>query len=70
MLLACSVDTPIHINRFHFLCVAWRVLCGLGLRGLVHIRGLVEMGKRKQRVHDLLTLCSGKGALLERFEVQ
>ena len=32
MLLACSVDTPIHINRFHFLCIASRVLCGLGLR--------------------------------------
>ena len=32
MLLVCSVDTPIHINRFHLLCVAWRVLCGLGLK--------------------------------------
>ncbi len=29
MLLACSVDTPIHINRFRLL--ASRVLCGLGL---------------------------------------
>ncbi len=29
MLLACSVDTPIHINRSHLL--ASRVLCGLDL---------------------------------------
>ncbi len=31
MLVACSVDIPIHINRFHLLCVASRILCGLGL---------------------------------------
>ncbi len=35
MLLACSVDTPIHINRSHLLAsrqrVASRILCGLGL---------------------------------------
>ena len=31
MLLACNVDTPIHINRSHLLRVASRVLCGLGL---------------------------------------
>ncbi len=37
MLLACSVDTPIHINRSHLLCVASRVLCGLGLRSHVHV---------------------------------
>ncbi len=39
MLLACSVVTPIHINRPHWLAshcalrVASRVLCGLGLMG-------------------------------------
>ena len=32
MLLGCSVDTPIHINRSHLLCVALRFLCGRGLR--------------------------------------
>ncbi len=35
MLLACSVDTPIHINRSHLLasrCASRHVLCGLGLR--------------------------------------
>ncbi len=33
MLLACSVDTPIHINRSYLLCVALRrVSCGLVLR--------------------------------------
>ena len=35
MLLACGVDTPIHINRSHLLalhCFAPRVLCGLGLK--------------------------------------
>ena len=31
MLLACSVNTPIHAYRFHLLCVALRVLCGWGL---------------------------------------
>ena len=33
MLLVCSVDTPIHINRSHLLAshCASRVLCGLGL---------------------------------------
>ncbi len=31
MLLACSVDTPIHINRSHFLALRVRVLCELGL---------------------------------------
>ena len=30
-MLGCSVDTPIHINRSHLLCVASCVLCGLGL---------------------------------------
>ncbi len=28
MLLACSVNTPIHAHRFHLLCIALRVLCG------------------------------------------
>ncbi len=28
MLLACSVNTPIHAHRFHLLRVALRVLCG------------------------------------------
>ena len=32
MLLACSVNTPIHAHRFHLLCVALRVLCELDLR--------------------------------------
>ena len=32
MLLACSVDTPIHINRSHLFCVASYILCGLGLK--------------------------------------
>ncbi len=31
MLLACSVDTPIHINRSHLLALHVRVQCGLGL---------------------------------------
>ncbi len=31
MLLACSVDTSTHINRFCLLCVTSRILCGLGL---------------------------------------
>ncbi len=47
MLLACSVDTPIHINRFHLLRFASRVLCGLGLKrkavslfeGCTYLRG-------------------------------
>ena len=34
MLFACSVDTPIHINRSHLLALRVRVLCELGLRCL------------------------------------
>ena len=29
MLLVCSVNTPIHTHRFHFLCIASCVLCKL-----------------------------------------
>ena len=34
MLLACSVNTPIHACGFHLLRVALRVLCEVGLRAL------------------------------------
>ena len=31
MLLACSVDTPIHIKKFHLLALCKRVQCGSAL---------------------------------------
>ena len=31
MLLVCSVNTPIHTHRFHFLCITLHVLCELSL---------------------------------------
>ncbi len=43
MLLACSVNTPVHTHRFHLLCLALRVLCGWGLKQLL----VAVQGKRK-----------------------
>ncbi len=49
MLLGCSVDTPIHINRSHLLCVASCILCGLSLREPV--AGVSGTGTLAKRTH-------------------
>ncbi len=60
MLLVCSVDTPIHINRSHLLVSCCRLLCGLGLsrvgEGRSCPRQRPQRRRRQRDSHRLLCL--------------
>ncbi len=49
MLLVSSVDTPIHINRFHLLALRMCVQCGLSLKGVVDKDRFSSQWQRDQR---------------------